>query len=300
MPIVMPPDARTLETTSGRAVSYYEYGDPSGAPVVALHGTPASGAGFVWGDEAARARGIRLLAPDRPGIGASTRTVLREVVDYVAEFRSTVDALGIEKFSLLGYSGGGPYALAVAHAMPDRVRAAAIIACAGQIGVWAKPGDFETTDRYMTRASLRAPLVARALLASSAWFARVLPPASVRFAAIELSRRDREVLKEFESASAALALFTRAVSNGARGVVDDYAALGRPWGFEVEDVRIPIACWHGTDDRIVPLRHTEALVERVRDAQLVTLPDEGHLAVIDHVAEILDWLSVGRSDHSAR
>jgi pimeloyl-ACP methyl ester carboxylesterase len=300
MPFGMPPSARTLELDDGHVVGYYEYGDPAGTPVVALHGTPASGAGFVWADEPARARGLRIIAPDRPGVGISTHTHLDEVADYVPAFTATVDALGIEEFALLGYSGGGPYALAAAHALPERVHAAAIVACAGQIGVWARTRDFETTDRYMTHLSMRVPRVARALLASSAWLSRVLPPVSLRFAAIELSRRDREVLTQFDSATAALALFTRALERGARGVVDDYAALGRPWGFQVEEVRIPIACWHGDDDRIVPLRHSEDLVARVDGARLVTLPGEGHLAIIDHVDEVLDWLAVGRTDHSAR
>ncbi len=296
----MPPPARTLTTGDGDVVGYYEFGDPDGTPVVAFHGTPASGAGFVWADDAARARGLRIVAPDRPGIGASARAKLHVVADYVPVLRATVDALGIEQFDVLGYSGGGPYALAVAHELPERVRAAAIVAGAGQVGEWANTREFESTDRQMTWLSLHAPLAARMLVSSSARLARLVPPVSIRFAQLEMTRRDRAVLERFATPAAALALFTRAVDHSAAGVVDDYAALGRPWGFAVDDIRVPVMCWHGTDDRMVPYQHSEALVARIDGAQLVMLPGEGHLAIVEHIAEILDWLSVGRPDHSAR
>jgi pimeloyl-ACP methyl ester carboxylesterase len=303
MPIGMPPPPHALETSDGHIVGYYEFGAPDGIPIVALHGTPASGAGFIWAAEAARTRGIRLLAPDRPGVGISSRdaaTKVTVVADYIPVLRATVDALGIDSFSVLGYSGGGPYALAAARGMPERVRAAAIVAGSGQVGVWAGLADSEVTDRELTRLSVRAPALARAVLVWSARVARVAPRVATRFAAFDMSPSDRRLLQRFESPAAALALFTLAVQRNAAGVVDDYAALARRWGFDVEDIRVPLTCWHGTDDRAVPFKHSEELVARVRGARLHTFHGEGHLAIVEHVGEILDWLTVGRSDHSTR
>ena len=92
---------------------------------------------------------------------------------------------------------------------------------------------------------------------------------------------DRAVMAEFPSARAALAVFTQSCRHGARGVVDDYAILGRPWGFAVEEITVPVHCWHATADKVVPLHHTEALAHRIPDARLTHWPNEGHLAIVE-------------------
>jgi pimeloyl-ACP methyl ester carboxylesterase len=285
---------RTVRASDDRLTGYYEYGDPNGTPVVALHGTPACGAGFAWADRRARTRGIRLLAPDRPGIGDSDpwdpgrdATVDR----YPPRLSAFADALEVQMFTVIGYSGGGPYALAAAHALPDRVPGAAVVSGAGQVGVWASVDDFEATDRRLTQLADRAPGLARAVLAVSARFARVAPRTSLRFAQIEMSKADRAVMVGFPSARAALAVFTESCRRGAAGVVDDYAALGRPWGFAVEEIAVPVRCWHASTDRIVPIRHSEELVRRVPGAQLSRWDDGDHLAIVDNVGEVLDALT---------
>jgi pimeloyl-ACP methyl ester carboxylesterase len=206
---------------------------------------------------------------------------------------------------VLGYSGGGPFALACAAAFPDRVRALAVVAGAGQIGEWARVKDYAPTDRRMTRLSIHIPSAARTGLFVSYHASRALPGLSARLANIELSRTDREVMKQFSSPRASLALFTRACTNGTKGALVDYATLARPWGFRVEDITVPTRCWHATDDPLVPMRHTEELAVRVPGAAIVRWPGEGHLAIVEHVGEVLDWVSlaasgeVGRSDRAA-
>ena len=206
------PITRTVRTAANRVVGYYEYGDPAGVPIVALHGTPACGAGFAWADRRARERGIRLLAPDRPGVGDSDpwpRGHGPTVVDYPPELFAFADAVGLDSFSILGYSGGGPYALAAAHQRADRVAAVAIVSGSGQVGVWASVTDFETVDRLLTRAAQRVPALARVSLTIGAQFSRVIPRTSLWFGQLEMSTPDRMVMAEFPSARAALAVFTQ-------------------------------------------------------------------------------------------
>lgn len=291
--LVETPEPRTVRTADGRVIGYYEYGDPEGAPLVALHGTPACGAGFAWADEGARVRGIRLLAPDRPGVGDSDpwepgRGAV--VDDYPPMLAAFADALGLSTFPVLGYSGGGPYALAAADAFPDRVTATGVVSGAGQVGAWASVDDFEATDRRLTRLSHRLPALAGAVLSLSAQAARVAPKISLRFAQLEMSAADRAVTAEFPTARAALSVFTQSCRRGAAGVVDDYAALGRRWGFAVEHIAMPVYCWHATADSVVPIRHTEELVRRIAGARLSRWDGEGHLAIIDHIGEVLDTL----------
>ncbi|HET9728132.1 MAG TPA: alpha/beta hydrolase, partial [Acidimicrobiia bacterium] len=202
------PRALTLRTAHGRVVSYYEFGDADGVPVLALHGTPASGASFAWADAAARARGVRLIAPDRPGIGHSDRVARHEratVAQFAPAILDAVDALGVRGFSVLGYSGGGPYAVAIAAAAAERVHAGAIVSGAGQVGVWASSRDFERTDRNLTRLALRAPALARAALLLTARGAALAPRAAALLSGAEMSRRDRQVLRELADSRAALA-----------------------------------------------------------------------------------------------
>ena len=293
MPDFGPPPAQTLLTAAGRTVSYYEFGDPEGAPVFALHGTPASGAGYVWADDAARELGIRLIAPDRPGIGHSDAYPAGRghvVHDYVDEFTATADALGVDRFGVLGYSGGGPYACAIAHAHADRVNAIAVASGAGHVGEWANIRDFELTDRALTIAALRLPVVARSVLWWSARLASLAPRTALLIARVELPAPDRDVLTRFASPRAALALFTEGSIHGTAGMVTDYAAVARPWGFPVERITSPMRCWHGTADTLVPYHHGVALAERVPAAELVAWEGEAHLAIVDHIREILDWL----------
>ena len=288
------PEPRIVRTGLGRVVGYYEFGVPTGRPVLALHGTPASGAGFACAHAAAAARGVRLVAPDRPGVGYSDRAAsprARTVADSVPELFAFADALDLRSFGMLGYSGGGPYALAAAHADPSRVRAVALVASAGEIGTWATLRDYELTDRLLSWTAVHARPVARVALGISARAARRAPAVALRFAQADLAPVDRAVLaRNFASPDAALRLFTQAFLRTGAGVVDDYAALARPWGFAVAKVAVPVGCWHGTLDSLVPVRHSEELVARLPHARLVRWAGEGHLAIIERSGEVLDGL----------
>jgi pimeloyl-ACP methyl ester carboxylesterase len=285
------PPVRTLRVEGGRSVGYYEYGDPTGAPLFALHGVPSCGAGFNWTDDAARERGLRVIAPDRAGVGISDPLPRRPVVDYAGELASIADAFGFDRFAVLGYSGGGPFAAAVAYGLADRLTSVGIAAGAGQIGVWAKTSDFETTDARFLGMSLRHPLLARAILRLVSSTAQASPKQAVASFARELSSSDREVLASLGDPRTTMSTFTHAFLRGARGVVDDYATLAQPWGFAVEDILLPVHVWQGDADTMVPVVQAHALVERLPDATLTVYPGEGHLAVITHIGEILDTLA---------
>jgi len=107
--------------SDGRRLGYAEYGDPTGHPVIALHGTPGSRYMFEVADAAARARGLRIIAPERPGYGRSDVHHFDMLAETAFDIQSLVDALGIDHFALVGVSGGGPYAVAVAALMKERL-----------------------------------------------------------------------------------------------------------------------------------------------------------------------------------
>jgi pimeloyl-ACP methyl ester carboxylesterase len=272
---------------AGRAVGIYEYGDPAGRPVFALHGTPACGAGFGFADGAATELGLRLVAPDRPGVGLSARSEPYVVADYVARLAELADELRFDEFAVWGYSGGGPYAAACAALLPDRVQHAAIASGMGQVGRWAQLDDFEQTDRQMLGLVGRRAWLARIVLGASGRAARFAPGVAYASFAKQLSASDRSVAESLGGHRDAMELFTRAFLRGSAGVVADYAALAQPWGVDVAQTRTPMTIWHGDQDPMVPLAHSEALAALVPHARLTVWPGEGHLGPIAHVDDIL-------------
>jgi pimeloyl-ACP methyl ester carboxylesterase len=255
-----------------------------------FHGTPACGAGFAWADAPARERGLRLIAPDRPGVGLSSRVEPFQVADYPAQVLALADAMGIDRFPVWGYSGGGPYAVACAALGGDRVTSTVVAAGMGQVGVWASFDEFEQTDRQMLNVVTKYPAVARIMLATSGRLARMSPKTAMKSFEKQLNDSDRAVALGLGDPNEVMALFTQAFLRGARGVVADYAAIAQPWGFDVERIDTPLAIFHGDADTMVPLRHGEELARRVPGAQLTIWPGEGHLGTITHVGEILDVL----------
>jgi pimeloyl-ACP methyl ester carboxylesterase len=282
-------DPRTVRVGPNRVVGYYEFGDRAGRPVLALHGMPACGVGFVFADEEARRRGLRVLAPDRPGIGLTTFASW-SVASYPALVAEFADALGVDRFAVWGYSGGGPYAVACAAVLPSRVTGAAVAAGSGQIGVWATAAESESTDRLLLAVAPRSPALARAYLSGANLVARVRPRTAVRSLAKELSETDRVVLDASTSPAEAMAPFTQAFLRGARGVVEDYRVAAGAWHVDLDAITAPVRIWHGDADTEVPLRHGLELARRIEGAEFVRWPGEGHLATVTHVAEILDWL----------
>ena len=283
------PQPREVKVAGG-VVGVYEYGDTSGAPVFVFHGTPACGAGFAWADEPARERALRLLAPDRPGIGLSSRGPDYTVSDYPAMVGALADALGIHQFAVWGYSGGGPYAAACAAVLPNRVTKAVVSAGMGQMGAWAKAEDFEKTDRQMLGLAPKHPAVARAVLGFSGWLARRAPKIAVKSFEKQMNDQDRAIVPTLGPPDEAIALFTQAFLRGAHGVVADYVSLAQPWGVRVEDTKVPMSVFHGDADTMVPLRHGEALAARVPGAQLTVWPGAGHLGTVAEVGDVLDAL----------
>ena len=231
-----------------------------------------------------------MLAPDRPGIGKSSGPPLADVGGYPGRVAALADTLGLDRFAVLGYSGGGPYAVACAATLGDRVTATAVAAGMGQMGVWAEANDFAKTDRQLLDLAVHHRRIARFLLASSAFFAKRGPASAMKSFLKELSASDRAVVEAQDAPpSESMRLFTRAFQNGAQGVVDDYRVLAAPWGVEPAHTG-PLTIFQGDADTMVPRRHSEALAERLPEAELVVWPGEGHLGALTHIEEILDAL----------
>ena len=128
-----PPPLRLLTLPDGRRLACAEYGDPNGLPVLALHGTPGSRLMFALANGAARVRGIRLIAPERPGYGLSDYRPSESLARIAEDLSAVADAYGLDRFAIIGVSGGAPFAVAAAASMPDRISLLALVCPVGEL-----------------------------------------------------------------------------------------------------------------------------------------------------------------------
>jgi pimeloyl-ACP methyl ester carboxylesterase len=281
----------TVVAADGRALEIATAGPADGAPLFVLHGTPGSASLFGPNVALAAARGLRLIAYSRPGYGASDRVAGRSVGHCAGDVRAIADALGLDRFHVMGGSGGGPHALACARLLPDRVIAAATVASGAPLGAvgldWTAGMARENVEEF---AAVEAG--AEALLAYLEREAEAMVAADdVADGMGDLvSDVDRGALTG-EFAEYIGAQLGRALLSGVWGWFDDDVALCSDWGFDLDGIQVPVSIWHGGEDRFVPIAHGEWLAAHVPGARAHLLPAHGHLSLsVGAYGEILDDL----------
>ena len=252
----------------GRLVAYVRLGDPDGRPVLVLHGTPASRLGFDFLHGPATALGLQVLCPDRPGIGGSSPSPMPSVAAYVADLIAFADALELGLVTVLGYSGGGPYALAAAATGGDRVTAAATMAGVASLDWPGAEEGLDKIDLRLARWTSTHPRRARTLLRALSLVTRRAPGIAAKSFVKSLSESDRKAVAAMPpDGGAGLAFVTEAFRQGVDGVFDDYLRLDRPWGFDPSATMVPVHVWQGDDDSLVPMAHAEHLVATTPGAE---------------------------------
>ena len=285
-----PLDDRIVTLPDGRSVAVATYGDRTGRPVIFCHGAPVSRIGNDALDEPARVRNVRVLCLDRPGIGRTDPGAMTTVADVVADVGAVADLLGLGRFEVIGYSCGGPYALACAARLGDRVTAVATMAGAGPLDRPGARDGLSKSDLRLLDLSTRRPRAAAALLRVQALAARRAPGLAVKALAGELGPADGEALRDGLGALT-MRSFVEALRQGPAGAVDEYLRWGaRPWGFDFSAVQVPVHVFQGEADRMVPIHHAQDLVARTPHAALHLLPGEGHISIQRRAGDILDAL----------
>ena len=279
-----------LIMSGGRRLTYAEYGDPTGTPVFYLHGTPSCRLEpIAFGvDTAAERHGVRLIAPDRPGLGRSDGQPGRSVLDWPDDVTTLADHLGLGRFAVLGYSGGVPFAAATAYRLAERVTAAALVACVAHIATGLEYGLHPAGLQWKRLARTR-PLTARLVFTfAMRWPAVVAPRSLIAAMNASLPTPDRVALARRRVREGFPRAVREAFRQGAAGVQQDQALMSSPWGFDPADISVPVQLWQGTADtfgaRPAMAQH---LHELIGHSDLHLTPD-GHLSIlVDHVDDIL-------------
>lgn len=275
-----------------RQIGFAEFGAPLGRPVFWLHGTP--GARRQIPTEArvyAEQHNIRLIGVDRPGIGSSTPHQYESIFSFAEDLRAIADTLGVDKMAVIGLSGGGPYSLACAATMPDRVVVVGVLG-----GVAPTRGEDGIGGGLLDLGVRVAPLLRLGggpLRLGASWLVRAARPIAspaLDVYALMSPQADRHLLARPELK----AMFLDDLLNGSRKQLaapfNDVILFARDWGFRLDEVKVPVRWWHGDHDHIVPFAHGEHVVSRLPDAELFHLPGESHLAGLGRGEEILSTL----------
>lgn len=276
----------------GRRLGFAEFGVPKGKPLFWFHGTPGARRQIPPAARlAAQHLGVRLIGIDRPGVGDSTPHRYRSLLAWAHDLGVAADHLGIDRFALIGLSGGGPYLLACAHAFPQRVIAGAVLGGVAPVqgpeavggGPMAFASRFEPAFRY-----LHEPL--GALLTAAAWTLRPLSSPVFNLVARLFPPADRALFARPEMKAFFLDDLLHGSRWGLRAPVYDLMLFARPWGFSLRDIRVPIRFWHGDADHLVPLSHAQHLARLVPNATLSVRHGESHLGGLAAAEEILDTI----------
>jgi pimeloyl-ACP methyl ester carboxylesterase len=278
---------RVVRLRDGRAMGYAQYGSPDGFPVVNAHGGLACRLDVAAADPIAADVGVRLISPDRPGVGLSDPRPGRTVLDWAHDVAELVDQIEIDRFAVMGWSMGGQYAAAVGYALRDRVTRIAIIAGALPL---TEPGVFAelpAMDRFLTRMSQRAPWLAQQWFRMMRMAARTAPTLYGRLAARELGPADGAVIGD--RGFGEFARMSYEATRQLPGIVEEYRAWMRPWGFAPEDLDVAVDVWTGAQDQLVDRSWPHRLASRIPNATL-NIRDGGHFMAHLHYREILQTL----------
>jgi pimeloyl-ACP methyl ester carboxylesterase len=290
-----------VDLPDGRTLEYLVEGPADGRTLVLHHGTPGGAVRSAPLADPALSLGYRIVYAGRPGYGGSTPHPGRRVADVAADVTAVLDALGADDFVTLGWSGGGPHALACAALLGDRVERAACLVGLAPLGAAGLPraawlaGMDADSARELEWADAGEDVLVRELTAQQEQMAAQLEADPGALFGDELSDGDRGFLERPEAMEAFRRIIPEQAAHGVYGWVDDTLALAAPWGFDPALIAVPVLLAYGRADVLVPPAHGEWLTAHIPAAVTVISPSGGHLPgdPVAEIAENMAWLRDG-------
>lgn len=273
----------------GRRLAYAEYADAGGSPVLLFHGLP--GSRLSWGllPGSQFPPDLRIIAPDRPGYGLSDAKPGRTLLEWANDVEALADALELERFAVLGVSGGGPGALACAFRMPERLTSVGVVSSAAPTDA---PGVFRgmsRTNRFFMKLAWRWPWLSAVNTRLLTSVIRRNPLRYIDTMKVKVHDVDKSVLALPGIRAMLAADFAEALRTGAQGMIDDMDANhGRPWGFSLQEIETRVFLWTCELDRSVPPAMGDYLARMIPDCEATLVADAGHLWVLLHLREVLE------------
>jgi pimeloyl-ACP methyl ester carboxylesterase len=286
---------QSIRMPDGRKIAYAEWGDRGGAPVFSLHGTPGCRLNRPREEDKLRDAGVRLITYDRPGYGASERHAGRRVVDCVADVAALADSLEIDRFAVVGGSGGGPHALAVGAGLAERVTRVKCLVSIAPYGVegldWLAGMDPGNVEEFGWAMQGEEVLTRELDREAAAMQERVARDPTLILEGFDLADADLATLADPRVQDVMRESTAEMFAHGIYGWVDDDLAFTLPWGFELAAITVPVEVRWGAGDVLAPAAHGEWLAAHIPGAVGEVESDRGHLPDPDKVIEALSQLA---------
>jgi pimeloyl-ACP methyl ester carboxylesterase len=276
------PIHQVLQLKDGRQLGFAEFGELQGKPLFFFHGQPGSRLGGRIFDDAARRLGIRIICPDRPGYGLSDLKPGRSLLDWADDVLELAGHLHLERFSVLGFSGGGPYSLVCAYAIPQRLQAATFVSGVGPAHIPGLTQGMSLPNRMLINAVRLAPFLAEIPFRSMRNQLKVSQDKVYTQLVATASPADRALMEHAATREHFLEDLKEGLRPGTRGVAWEVILFTRPWGFRFEDIHTPVILWQGLEDVNTPLAMGRYLAETIPGCQSHFMPGEGHQSLLIH------------------
>jgi pimeloyl-ACP methyl ester carboxylesterase len=278
-----------MRLKDGRWLSYAVYGDHSGKPLLYFHGMPGSRLLHPPEDVTAK-MGVRLIIVERPGFGRSDFLPARTLLGWADDVVELADGLGLERFPLVGISAGGPFAAACACRIPHRLT---LVGMVGSVGPLEVPGSMKEMPPVRVFSALvaqRAPWLLLPMLNLMGNPARN-PERFYQRMLSGNSPRDLAILRQPQMKACLIASYAEATRSGVRGMAQEGRIISNPWGFRLEDIRVPVHLWFGEEDHNVSISAARHMAQTIPGCRAEFLPGEGHWLFLSHWEEILAVLT---------
>lgn len=282
-----------VQQCNGFSIAYCEYGDPHGFPVLYCHGTPGSGVECALAENAARRHGLRLIAPDRPGYGETEAAYTMSYAAWAQGVMQLLRQLGITRYAVLGISGGGPNALALAAADAERVIALSLVCPLAPTVLPELARATHPFVQWLLRRMRHSPRwIDWLLLRPVAAIGRVLPRMAVTSMRFYNGRADRPCLTRPAVVELLTHNMRRAFHQGRAGGARDLRLMISPWDFSLNGITLPVKLWHGTADELLSPEHSRWIAAQLTLAELQLVPGAGHFSLpFDHIEPIMEDLA---------
>ncbi|NIM15345.1 MAG: alpha/beta fold hydrolase [Candidatus Aminicenantes bacterium] len=281
-----------LKLSDGRQLCYAEYGDPAGQPIFVFHGNPNSR--LLWGviPGSPFLTNVRLIAPDRPGFGQTDFVEgVTTIENWPNDIVALADSLGIDKFAVFAPSGGGPFALACAWKIPERLTSVGIFASVGPF-IPETDKNIAAPIRMMWTKAPKWPGLFKLQMKMFAWLARTYPKLYIKMVLKEFSKTDREVYERLNIAGFIRPDRNEGYRQGGIGTWYDAMIPGN-WAIPLNEIKARVYLWQGEEDISVPPSMGHYMAEKIPNCEAEFIKGAGHFWIFEHLPEMLEKLVKG-------
>jgi pimeloyl-ACP methyl ester carboxylesterase len=282
---------RAVQLAEGRVLGVLESGAADGKPIFFFPGFGVSATAVHPDSTLAESAGVRIISVDRPGIGKSSPSSRRTLLDWPSDIAALADRLGIQRFGVLGWSGGGPHALACAFRLAGRVSVTGLFSCAPPFADAQAVTSMPAKVECLAFVAKFAPTLLRIRFYGHCRQIRKDADALLLKSARDLSDADREIIFDARYHAFLKTSMIQACNQGPRGLIDDVLVIARPWGFGLDQLRFPVYLWHGEADKTIPVEVGRYLADAIDNCRASFIPGGGHFSYLTHWNEMFQTLA---------